>query len=157
MPRATEATLRRAADETPAPAARQWLLQEMDVPWPLVSSDGLERLATAGGRIYYQDEVGWLDASAGGQFPIGEVVEPLLQRLDFDPSGMASAWRPAEGILLNPEVQAGAPRLEGTRLTTELVADLVAVGEDPEDIADDYAVDLSLVNLAIGYERALAA
>lgn len=42
-------------------------------------------------------------------------------------------------------------------MTIELLADLEAQGEDPEDIAADYSVDPSLVRLALAYEHALAA
>jgi uncharacterized protein (DUF433 family) len=138
--------------------ARRWLAGELKGnPWPFAHAVGLRTLASVGGRVYFDDGVQWLDASEGGQLPFNEVVEPLLQVIEFaDGDLMASAWRPVDGVVLDPAIQAGAPCLEGTRLTTDYVAGLVKAGEEEEDVASDYAVDLLLVQHAVAYERSLA-
>jgi uncharacterized protein (DUF433 family) len=140
-------------------AARTWLTTQIDEPWPLAHAVGLRRLASVGRDVYFlHDEAGWLDASLGGQMPFQPVVKPLIRHLDFDPSTrMAARWRPTTGVVLDPTIQAGAPCLEGTRLTTELISDLAAAGEDTEDIAEDYDVDVKLIRQALRYEQQLVA
>lgn len=140
--------------------ARAWLGDGVlpEVPWPLAHAVGLKALASVGRNVYFNHpEEGWLDASAGGQRPFDAVVKPLIRHLSFDELGMASEWRPVRGVVVDPDVQAGAPCLDGTRIPTSLIAELVEAGDDPEDIARDYALDLRLVQSAMGYESDLVA
>ena len=140
--------------------ARKWLADDVlpDVQWPLAHAVGLKALASVGRNVYFHHpQEGWLDASSGGQRPFVAVVSPLIRHLTFDELGMASEWRPVRGIVVDPDVQAGAPCLDGTRIPTTLIAELVEAGEDPEDIAQDYALDIRLVKTAMGYETQLTA
>lgn len=138
--------------------ARSYLQDDLNgIAWPLAHAAGIRSLATVGRNIYYKKHDTWLDASAGGQLPFAEVTEPLLDHLQFDEDDMAQIWRPVDGIVLDPRVQAGAPCLEGTRLTTQFIAELVEAGDDPADVADDFNVEVSLVGQALQYEAALAA
>lgn len=137
--------------------ARNYLREEFGVDWPLAHAASLHRLASVGPSVYLQKPDGWVDASEGGQLPFAEVVEPLIHRLDFSVDGMASAWRPVDGVVINPRVQAGTPCVEGTRVATHLLAQLVDAGEDVGDIADDYDLDPALVAEALAFERNLAA
>lgn len=149
--RRRDAPLRRIA------IARDYLARELDVQWPLAHAAGLDRLASVGRNVYYGEPGDWVDASEGGQIAIQEVVEPLVQRLGFDAVGMASEWRPASGVVVNPRIQAGAPCVEGTRVSTQFLAELVDAGEDPIDIAADYALPIGVVQQALQYETGLAA
>ena len=137
--------------------ARHFLAGEVSSLWPLAHAAGLRRLASVGSSVYYEGDDGWLDASQGGQVPFLQVVTPLIKRLEFDDHGMAALWRPAEGVLVDPTIQAGAPCVEGTRISTFLLADLVDAGEDPEDIAADFELDPDRVRQALRYEHQLAA
>lgn len=137
--------------------ARQFLSVRFEVKWPLAHAQGLDRLATVGKDVYFEDEGSWLDIGKGGQAAFNAVVAPLIRRLEFDSEGMAAMWRPVEGVLLNPQVQAGAPCLEGTRLSTEFVLGLVQAGEAIEDIADDYDLTEKTIRQALDYEQTLAA
>ncbi len=146
----------------PLPAvrdARHHLASLLEVEWPLAHAHGLDRLATAGGSVYYDHDGAdnWVDASRGGQTPFMEVAAPLIRRLEFDAHGMASAWHPADVVSINPGVQAGAPCVAGTRVSTALLAALSRAGEDDEDIAADYDLDPNVVRDAIYYENSLAA
>jgi uncharacterized protein (DUF433 family) len=136
--------------------ARHMLARHFELDWPLAHAAGLRRLASSGSDVYVLLEE-WVDAGRGGQRAFQEIVGPLLRHLDFDAESMATTWRPVRGVLLDPAVQAGAPCLEGTRIATELVAELVEAGEDVEDVADDYGVDPALVRAAVEFEHGLAA
>jgi uncharacterized protein (DUF433 family) len=138
--------------------ARRYLASRYDVAWPLAHAASLKLLASVGKDVYFDAGSHWVDASQGGQGAFQEIVVPLVQRLEFDDdSGMASLWHPAPGVLVNPRVQAGAPCVDGTRVSTELLADLAAAGEAPDDIARDYALDPAVVHEALAFERGLAA
>jgi uncharacterized protein (DUF433 family) len=117
----------------------------------------LAALAVAGRDVYVGEGDDWLDAGRDGQLPFDEVIRPLLDRLQFGSDQLATAWRPVDGVLVNPAIQAGAPCLQGTRITTHHLAALVLVGESPEDIAADYDLDLVNVVDALAYEQSLAA
>jgi uncharacterized protein (DUF433 family) len=137
--------------------ARRHLGQRFPMDWPLAHVAGLNRLASVGRDVYVAEGNEWLDAGRGGQAAFKAVVTPLLKRLEFDTDGMAAIWRPARGVVVNPRVQAGAPCVEGTRLSTEFLADLAEAGEDPGDIARDYDIKPGVLTRALAYERALAA
>lgn len=138
-------------------AARDHLAVRVATDWPLAHFAVLDRLANVGRNVYYDpDGLGeWLDATLGGQAPIATVVAPLLQRLEFDDGGLASSWSPTDGIVLRPTVQAGAPCVAGTRVSTAMLADLADQGETVDDLADDYELDPELVRRAIDYEAGL--
>ncbi len=137
--------------------ARNHLKSAVDTDWPLAHYGVLNRIANVGRSVYFDDGDGqWLDATLGGQAPLAVVVEPLLRRLEFDAAGLASLWRPRDGVVLQPTVQAGTPCVEGTRISTRLLADLAAQGEDVADLADDYELTRELVRQAIEYEAELA-
>ena len=148
---------RRGVPLTKIRDARRHLAREFAVDWPFAHAVGLEALASVGSDVYLLGGSGWEDASRGGQTALQQVVGPLLHRLEFDHERMATLWRPVDGVVVDPRVQAGAPCVEGTRIATQLVAELHEAGEAPEDIAHDYGLDLAAVRLALSYERDLVA
>ncbi|MCY4370017.1 MAG: DUF433 domain-containing protein [bacterium] len=78
----------------------------------------------------------------------------FLSPIEFGPDLLASIWRPAKDVWLNPKVQAGAPCIDGTRVPTSVVAGLKAVSDHIEDIADDLSHDITQVRAALQYECA---
>ena len=79
--------------------------------------------------------------------------------ITYENDGFAAAWRPHPRILIDPNIQAGAPCIEGTRVTTLTIAEL-AEDEDPLNylqIAGDYRITYRDVLSAIDYERGLCA
>lgn len=136
--------------------ARRVLAEHYALDWPLAYGAILNKLANVGSDVYVEiDE--WIDASAGGQRAFQQVIEPLLHHLTFDAEGMADQWRPRAGVLIAPAVQAGAPCIEGTRITTEFIGDLVRGGEDVADVARDFDLDQAQVLAALEFEQDLRA
>lgn len=121
-----------------------------------------EHLATVGSGFFAEIGGTWEDAGLSGQQAFSHMVEPLLKPIVFNDDHMAAIWRPAEGVWVNPAVQAGAPCIDGTRVPTRLVASLArtAEGEETEhlaDMCDDYRLTPKQVQQAVDYELLLAA
>lgn len=89
------------------------------------------------------------------------MVEPLLKPIVFNDDHMATIWRPAEGVWVNPAVQAGAPCIDGTRVLTRVVAHFARNVDDEShdlaDLCDDYRLTPMQVQQAVDYELQLAA
>jgi len=153
--RATAALLSRGVPLANIRDAREHLATRVDSPWPLALHAVLESIGNVGRNVYVEIDGEWLDATLGGQGSLDVIIAPLLQRLTFDQAGLAESWRPQDGIVLRPAVQAGSPCVEGTRIASALLADLHGQGETVEDLADDYELTPELVRRAIDYERTL--
>jgi len=54
-------------------------------------------------------------------------------------------------ITINPRVVAGKPVIRGTRITVDLILELLAVGMKPEEIAEDYRISVEDVRAALLY------
>lgn len=115
-----------------------------------------EGLATVG-RGFFAATGSRVDVGRGGQQAFQIVVKPLLEPITFNDSGMATVWRPHSCVWVNPEVQAGAPCDDGTRIPTGTLADLQDTGMGTEDSSDDYQLSPEQVQAAIAYEAGLAA
>lgn len=120
-----------------------------------------EALATVGTGFFADVAGEWEDAGLGGQLAFQATVEPLLKPITFNDDKMASIWRPHESVWINPEVQAGTPCVDGTRVPTRLLAGLLDPDEPDEsvfrEICDDYRLTELQVRSALDYEVALAA
>ena len=90
----------------------------------------------------------------GGQGVFQSVVRLYLQRVQFNDAGQPSLWRPADRVELDPRIQAGAPCIEGTRVPTATIADLLQ-SEDAKDIALDFDLSVEDVFAAGAFEESL--
>jgi uncharacterized protein (DUF433 family) len=110
-------------------------------------------LATSGAAVFGQ--LGeWVDVGKRGQMAFQVAIKQYLKPLEYGPDNLAAIWRPASGVWINPKVQAGSPCIDGTRIPTATLAALTEVDEDPEDIAEDYELELEQVRAALAFEAA---
>lgn len=117
-------------------AAHQDLQHSEGLDRPFAHEQLVARLATAGNSIVEPDSN--LDRSQGGQFFLLATIEELLVPIDYDGiTGMAASWTPTRGVSLRPNIQAGAPCIEGRRIPTSVIADRLEEGETVEDVAED--------------------
>lgn len=130
------------------------LAQELGVDRPLAHIDAPPRLATVG-RSFFAHIGEWADAGKGFQLAFQPMIEPVLRPLEYDTQGMAHLWRPLESVTATPIVQAGTPCIEATRVPTTTVEGLVRVGEDIEDIAFDFDLEIEQIQAALRFEAAL--
>lgn len=118
-------------------------------------------LATVGVGFFADIAGDWEDAGMRGQLAFQGVIEPLLEPIEFNDSDMASIWRPHECVWINPEVQAGTPCVDGTRVPTSMLASLLGLNELNEarllEVCDDYRLTTAQVQAALRYELVLAA
>ena len=118
-------------------------------------------LATVGVGFFADIAGDWEDAGLRGQLAFQGVIEPLLEPIEFNDSDMASIWRPHECVWINPEVQAGTPCVDGTRVPTSMLASLLGLNEPSEarllEACDDYRLTTAQVRAALRYELVLAA
>ncbi|NPA84809.1 MAG: DUF433 domain-containing protein [Crenarchaeota archaeon] len=68
----------------------------------------------------------------------GSLVEDLLKRIAVD-----------------PRVMGGKPVIKGTRITVDLILELLASGMTPEEIAEDYGISVEDVKAALLYASKL--
>lgn len=123
---------------------------------PLARKEVIETLATSGNSFLSCAGTGYYeDIGRGGQGVFQDVVKIDLKRISFDATGGPERWVPSEGIVIDPAIQAGAPCIEGTRVSTSTVASLLKK-EHPEDVALDLNVTVEAVRLAKQFEQHLA-
>ena len=95
-----------------APGIRRslrYLQGEMGLPHPFAHRDVVEALRTVGSSLLFED----IDLTRGGQVALLETVESYLQPIQYGSNRLARLWKPALHIVLNPEVQAGKPCVQG--------------------------------------------
>ena len=133
-------------------SGRDYVAEQADTEYPFAH----RYLATVGAGFFAKLDRSedWVDAGQGGQGSFQMFIQNLIQPIEYGPDLHAAKWRPAQLILLDPKIQAGAPCIEGTRIPTTLVAKLNKAGEHKEDIAEDMRLNITQVNAALEYELA---
>jgi len=56
-----------------------------------------------------------------------------------------------ERIVIDPKVMVGKPVIKGTRITVDMILELLAAGAKPEEIAEDYNISLEDIRAALLY------
>ncbi len=54
-------------------------------------------------------------------------------------------------IVVDPKVMGGKPVIRGTRITVDLILELLASGMTPEEIAEDYGISVDDIRAALLY------
>lgn len=127
----------------------QYLAETLETRYPFAH----EELATAGAAFFGKVDA-WVDVGKGGQGAFEPVIRDLLRPIEYGSDRLAAIWRPRSGVWVNPAVQAGAACVDGTRVPTRIIAELVEANEDLEDIAEDLHLEVSAVEAALAFERA---
>lgn len=123
-----------------------------DEPRPLARRDVVDQLATAGVSVLLGD----LDLTQSRQTVIIETLSMYLQPIVYDDDSLlARLWKPSLHVVVDPEVQVGRPCIEGTRVTTDVVASRVEQGESVDLIARDLDLSRAEIADAIGFEKRL--
>ena len=131
----------------------KFLQDRYQVPRPLAHADVVATLATSGNSVLLVAE--GTDASRSGQGVLLATVERYLQPIEYGSDRLASLWRPADRVVLDPTVQVGHPCVEGTRITTETLIGRFTQAESAEAISSDLRISVEDVMAAVDFERRL--
>ena len=135
-------------------AAEAYLRKLWNTDRPFVSDE----IQTDGHHVYW-DEQPLADsievADVHGQRTFLQLVKDQLRHVHYH-EGTAVYWTPARYVLVDPRVQFGEPVVEGTRVTTDLLAEAVRrYGLDKT--ARRFDVAKHAVRSAANFEQQLAA
>jgi uncharacterized protein (DUF433 family) len=133
------------------------LLREMRrVPWPFAT----EFLWTGQGELFAEWAKHLVSGSRHGQAALDmlrEYVMPVNGLVFGDESRLAISWEPFAGVVLEPQVQFGAPCIKGTRIPTRTIFGMIEAGDSPEWVAEAYEISTSEVQAAYDWESLLRA
>ncbi len=99
-----------------------------------------------------------LAASKDGQIAMQLMEEYLfpVHGLTFE-GGVVSSWMPACSVVMRPDIQFGAPCVEGTRIPTRALWNSWRGGDSVELLSTSYGVSAEEVGAAISWEERFAA
>jgi uncharacterized protein (DUF433 family) len=137
------------------------LRRQFEVPYPLAD----RRPYVAGRRLVVEaqqearlDPDFWLVAPVDEQLLLLPPSDAFLQRVTWE-GDQASGWRPhddqASPVRIYPDLRGGRPAVGG--ISTAVVWEHDAAGEDPEDIAEDFGLTTDQVRWALAFETSLRA
>ena len=98
-----------------------------------------------------------------------ETIEPIIRgifrclerlahhKLEFGDDGIACAWSPFKGIVVDPRVVSGSPCVVGTRTPTWVFPGMLEGGDTVKVLANGYRLSEEQVRNALDWERQLDA
>jgi uncharacterized protein (DUF433 family) len=144
----------------PMPELRTFIDQlrrDFGVPYPLAHKRPYvvgRQLVMAAQEAAGLDPEFYLVAPVSGQLLLTYPTENFLARVTWD-CDVAALWRPDANpespVKVEPDVRFGRPSVKG--ISTEAIWEQADVGEDIEDIAETYGVDVTDVRWALAYEN----
>jgi uncharacterized protein (DUF433 family) len=94
-----------------------------------------------------------------GQKVFPQIIRPFLKSLDYhSQSLLASRWKIARGVVVNPEICFGQPIVESAGIPTSILCNSYrANGRDLGIVAKWYGLTTEEVQVAVRFERKIAA
>lgn len=135
-------------------AAEDWLRRKTGVARPFAT----EIVWTEGTAIFIELHERLISASRYGQLAMDLLREYLVpvHGLTFR-NRLAATWESADGVLLDPRVQFGAPCVKGTRVPTRSIWGMIEAGDSSGWVAQSYRLSEEEVEAAIAWENRIAA
>lgn len=137
------------------------LRERFDVPYPLA-----DRRPFVSGRelVVEAQEAAGLDADfclvayASGQLILTPPSEAFYERVTWE-GDLAAAWRPHDDpsspVRIQPDIRFGRPNVKG--ISTEALWEQVQAGEDEQDLAAAFDLEVDDVRWALAFELSLHA
>ena len=132
----------------------KWLREQTGARRPFAT----EYLWMGQGQVFAEWTTRLLSASRHGQIALELLREYLLpvHGLVFGKSShMATSWEPVDGVVLEPQVQFGAPCLKGTRIPTRTISGMIEAGDSAAWVARVYGLSEDEVQVARDWEQRL--
>jgi uncharacterized protein (DUF433 family) len=140
--------------------ALDYVDQRFNIPHPLAriefQTDGINLFTESVGRL--------INVSENGQLVMQEALKHLLERIEWDESGIAARLFPLtrmkdqdapKVLVIDPRISFGRPVLLGTGIPTAVLAERYKAGESMNDLAEDYSCDRLQIEEAIRCELLL--
>jgi uncharacterized protein (DUF433 family) len=86
-----------------------------------------------------------------------ELIKNDLRDVSYDAELRARSWRPTAYVLIRPDLQFGAPCVEGTRVTTRTIREYLDAGESIEELAHEFHLTSEQIAAVSQWEKSLAA
>ncbi|MBI4337417.1 MAG: DUF433 domain-containing protein [Chloroflexi bacterium] len=140
----------------------EWSVRNLGYPKPFALHD----LWVGRGDIFFDIERQLISVSRRGQFGL-DIIRSWLERLPrFDAADLAfdrrvncwrvaSKWQPHPWVVLDPEIQFGAPCVAKTRIPTRTIWSMSRGGDRPEAIARAYRIPEEGVQRSLEWEDKL--
>jgi uncharacterized protein (DUF433 family) len=135
---------------------RQFLQNEFNTEYPFAS----KKVISDGKRFYFAiSNAVLLDVNLKRQTSIKKLVEPYCKKLDFDAiDKLANQFWPLgkeRSVVVDPKHRFGEPVIDGTNISVDVLASMVAGGDPVEMVAELYHLKTGQVKDAVAYvERA---
>lgn len=137
--------------------ARADLAKRLGVDQPFAA----QSIFVDGAKLLTENDDLQYELGTNGQIAIRKVLEPFLQRVDFETSTrLAERLYPLgrdHQVIVDPRRAFGRPVVDGTAVTTEALASLYKGGESAEGIAQQYELTEEAVHDALEFEHCIAA
>lgn len=120
-----------------------------------------QSLFVDGAKLLTENDNLHYELGTNGQIAMRKVLEPFLQRVDFETSTqLAERLHPMgrdSQVIVDPRRAFGRPIVDGTAITTEALACLYKGGESVEGLAQQFEMEEGAIHDALEFEHCLAA
>lgn len=134
--------------------AEEWLRSNTDHPRPFAT----QQLWTEHSEIFADFGDLLIAASKHGQIAMSLIKEFLIpiHGLQFE-NEVAARWEPRKHVLLDPRIQFGAPCINGTRIPTRSIWDMIRAGDPQSLVENAYDITSAELTAAVEWEQQVAA
>ncbi len=131
--------------------AEDWLREYSGHPRPFA----IEAIWTERTEVFTEFKNRLIAASRAGQMALDLLREYIIpiHGLTFE-DAVAATWEPLDGILLDPEIQFGAPCIKGTRIPTRTIWGMIQAGDSRERVKSSFRLSDQEIDAGIKWEEA---
>ncbi|MSQ15073.1 MAG: DUF433 domain-containing protein [Dehalococcoidia bacterium] len=129
--------------------AEDWLRVHTAHPRPFA----VEAIWTERTEVFAEFKNRLVTASRAGQIALDLLREYIIpvHGLTFEEE-VAATWEPLAGILLDPEIQFGAPCIKGTRIPAKTIRGMIQAGDPRERVKASFGLSDQEMDAAIKWE-----
>ncbi len=118
------------------------------------------KVSTDGNKIWYEHLQEIINADGTIQINIKEIIQPFLEKIDFDENFHAERYYPlgkTHSVVIDPKHQFGQPTIPGTNLKADTIFKLYQGGENKKSICFLYDISTKQVSDALLYYKQIRA
>jgi uncharacterized protein (DUF433 family) len=133
--------------------AHDLLVKRFKHPFPLALKSVMDRVKTAGKRVFYEEDGKVIISLDGTNQIASDLITHFYEKVDFVDDLAERLWPLGKNndIVCDPQKQFGYPTIYGTRIYPDTIYDLFKNGESKEFIADSYELSINQINNAIKF------